>query len=92
MITLEPGDLLIEKDGSFAILLKRDDSLGVGAWKVIWNDGKTDMLPWVDIFDVIIVSALVCLIIYTLTILGIKYENFNIIDCFFNSFSNCANK
>ena len=48
MITLEPGDLLIEKDGSFAILLKRDDSLGVGAWKVIWNDGKTDMLPWVE--------------------------------------------
>jgi len=48
MITLEPGDLLIEKDGSFAILLERDDSLGVGAWKVIWNDGKTDMLPWVE--------------------------------------------
>jgi len=48
MIILEPGDLLIEQDGSFAILLERDVSLGVGAWKVVWNDGKTDMLPWVE--------------------------------------------
>lgn len=48
MTVLKPGDLLIEEDGSYALLLTRDLSLGVGAWKVIWNDGKIDLLPWVE--------------------------------------------
>jgi len=48
MIELDPGDLLIEKDGSHAILLKRVASLGVGAWRVCWNDGKEDLFPWVE--------------------------------------------
>ena len=47
-MTLRAGDLLIEKDGSHAILLKRVDSLGVGAWRVFWNDGKKDLFPWVE--------------------------------------------
>jgi len=47
-MTLEAGDLLIEKDGSYAILLERVDSLGVGAWRVFWNDGKKDLFPWVE--------------------------------------------
>jgi len=47
-MTLEAGDLLIEKDGSHAILLERVDSLGVGAWRVFWNDGKKDLFPWVE--------------------------------------------
>ena len=49
MIRLNSGDLLIEKDGSYAILLEREDSLGVGAWRVFWNNGKRDMFPWVEI-------------------------------------------
>ena len=48
MIKLDPGDLLIEQDGSFALLLEREHSLGVNAWTVIWNNGKTDMFPWVE--------------------------------------------
>ena len=48
MIILEPGDLLIEQDGNYALLLKRDKSLGVGAWTVIWNNGRMDMFPWVE--------------------------------------------
>ena len=48
MIKLNPGDLLIEKDGSHAILLKRVDSLGVGAWRVLWNNGREDLFPWVE--------------------------------------------
>jgi len=47
-MTLRAGDLLIEKDGSHAILLERVDSLGVGAWRVFWNDGKKDLFPWVE--------------------------------------------
>ena len=48
MIRLEPGDFLIEKDGSYAILLKNEHSLGVGAWRVCWNNGKEDLFPWVE--------------------------------------------
>ena len=48
MTILEPGDLLIEKDGSYAVLLKRVDSLGVGAWRVFWDNGKGDLFPWVE--------------------------------------------
>ena len=48
MIKLDPGDLLIEKDGSHAILLRRVDSLGVGAWRVFWDNGKMDLFPWVE--------------------------------------------
>jgi len=48
MIRLEPGDILIEKNGSFAVLLERTDSLGVGSWRVFWNDGKKDIFPWVE--------------------------------------------
>ena len=48
MIKLNPGDLLIEKDGSHAILLKRVDSLGVGAWRVLWNNGREDLFPCVE--------------------------------------------
>ena len=48
MIKLSPGDLLIEKDGSYAILLEHERSLGVGAWNVLWNDGKMDLFPWVE--------------------------------------------
>jgi len=48
MIRLEPGDMLIEKDGSFAILLERTPSLGVGAWRVFWDNGKKDLFPWVE--------------------------------------------
>jgi len=48
MIKLSPGDLLIEKDNSYAILLKRVTALGVGAWKVFWNNGKEDLFPWVE--------------------------------------------
>ena len=48
MILLEPGDLLIEKDGSHAILLHRVDSIGVAAWRVLWNNGRGDLFPWVE--------------------------------------------
>ena len=48
MIKLDPGDLLIEKDGSHAILLERISSLGVGAWRVLWNNGREDLFPWVE--------------------------------------------
>tara|TARA_Y100000034_G_scaffold129752_2_gene186821 strand:+ start:910 stop:1110 length:201 start_codon:yes stop_codon:yes gene_type:complete len=48
MIRLDAGDLLIEKDGNYAILMKRTDSLGVGAWRVFWNNGKEDLFPWVE--------------------------------------------
>lgn len=48
MTTLSPGDLLIEKDGSYAILLKRDALYGVGAWTVMWSNGTKDMFPWVE--------------------------------------------
>jgi len=48
MIRLNPGDMLIEKDGSFAVLLNRTDTLGVGAWEVFWNNGKKDLFPWVE--------------------------------------------
>ena len=45
---LSPGDMLIEKDGSYAILLERVSSLGVGAWRVFWNNGFEDLFPWVE--------------------------------------------
>ncbi len=45
---LKAGDLLIEKDKSHAILLERVDSLGVGAWRVLWNNGREDLFPWVE--------------------------------------------
>ena len=45
---LRAGDLLIEKDGSHAILLKRVSSLGIGAWRVLWNNGREDLFPWVE--------------------------------------------
>jgi|TARA_Y100000310_G_C20616418_1_gene780877 hypothetical protein len=48
MTNLDPGDLLIEKDGSYAVLLERVSSLQVGAWRVFWNNGKRDMFPWVE--------------------------------------------
>jgi len=48
MIELNAGDLLIEKDGSFAVLLERTASLGVGAWHVFWNNGRHDLFPWVE--------------------------------------------
>tara|TARA_R110000824_G_scaffold5923_11_gene27153 strand:- start:7933 stop:8181 length:249 start_codon:yes stop_codon:yes gene_type:complete len=48
MIKLDPGDLLIEKDGSYAILLENEYSLGIGAWRVCWSDGKRDIFPWVE--------------------------------------------
>ena len=48
MIKLDPGDLLIEKDGSYAVLLERVSSLHVGAWRGFWNNGKRDMFPWVE--------------------------------------------
>jgi hypothetical protein len=48
MIKLDPGDLLIEKDGSHAILIERVDSLGIGAWRVLWNNGREDLFPWVE--------------------------------------------
>ena len=47
-MTLRAGDLLIEKDGSHAILLKRVSSLGIGAWRVLWNNGREDLFPWVE--------------------------------------------
>ena len=47
-MNLKAGDLLIEKDGSYAILLKRVNSLGIGAWRVFWNNGKEDLFPWVE--------------------------------------------
>jgi hypothetical protein len=43
MTRLNPGDLLIEKDGSYAILLERVFSLGV-----YWNNGFEDLFPWVE--------------------------------------------
>jgi hypothetical protein len=48
MTRLDPGDLLIEKDGSYAVLLERVTSLNVGAWRVFWNNGTRDMFPWVE--------------------------------------------
>ncbi len=45
---LSPGDMLIEKDGSYAILLEHVSSLGVGAWRVYWNNGFEDLFPWVE--------------------------------------------
>tara|TARA_Y100000034_G_C6686705_1_gene302166 strand:- start:87 stop:287 length:201 start_codon:yes stop_codon:yes gene_type:complete len=48
MIKLNQGDLLIEKDGSHAVLMERVDSLGVGAWRVYWNNGMKDLFPWVE--------------------------------------------
>ena len=45
---LSPGDMLIEKDGNYAILLERVSSLGVGAWRVFWNNGFEDLFPWVE--------------------------------------------
>ena len=48
MTRLDPGDLLIEKDGSYAVLLERVNSLNVGAWRVFWNNGIKDMFPWVE--------------------------------------------
>ena len=45
MIKLSPGDLLIEKDGSCAVLIECERSLGVGAWRVFWSDGKMDIFP-----------------------------------------------
>ena len=45
---LKPGDLLIEKDGSHAVLLERVSSLGIGAWRVYWNSGREDLFPWVE--------------------------------------------
>jgi len=47
-MNLEPGDLIIEQDGSHALLLERVDSLGIGAWRVFWNNGKEDLFPWVE--------------------------------------------
>ena len=47
-MNLKAGDLIIEKDGSHAILLSRIDSLGVGAWRVLWNNGVEDLFPWVE--------------------------------------------
>jgi hypothetical protein len=48
MIRFDPGDLLIEKDGNYAILLEHVSSLGVGAWRVFWNNGFEDLFPWVE--------------------------------------------
>ena len=48
MIKFNSGDLLIEKDGSYAVLLKRVNSLQVGAWRVFWNNGKEDLFPWTE--------------------------------------------
>ncbi len=45
---LTPGDMIIEKDGNYAILLERVSSLGVGAWRVYWNNGFEDLFPWVE--------------------------------------------
>ena len=45
---LKAGDLLIEKDNSYALLLEREYSLGVGAWRVFWDNGKKDLFPWVE--------------------------------------------
>tara|TARA_Y100001938_G_scaffold56409_1_gene78598 strand:- start:1049 stop:1246 length:198 start_codon:yes stop_codon:yes gene_type:complete len=45
---LSPGDMLIEKDGNYAILLERVSSLGVGAWRVFWSNGFEDLFPWVE--------------------------------------------
>ena len=47
-MNLKPGDLIIEQDGSHALLLERVDSLGVGAWRVFWNNGMKDLFPWVE--------------------------------------------
>ncbi len=47
-MNLEPGDLLIEKDGSTAILIEHILSLGVGAWRVFWDNGYEDLFPWVE--------------------------------------------
>lgn len=48
MTTLNPGDLLIEKNGSYAILLNRVSHWGVGSWTVMWDNGKKDTFPWVE--------------------------------------------
>jgi hypothetical protein len=48
MTILEPGDLLIDGNGSYAVLLERTTSLGVGAWRVFWDNGKKDLFPWVE--------------------------------------------
>jgi len=48
MSFFKPGDLLIEKDGSYAVLLNRVNSLQVGAWRVFWNNGQKDLFPWVE--------------------------------------------
>ena len=38
-----------------------------------------------DIFDVIVILALVCLLSYVLILAGVKYENFIIINNFIDS-------
>jgi|TARA_Y100000296_G_C5091892_1_gene215278 hypothetical protein len=48
MIKLDPGDLLIDEDNSYAILLERVATLGVGAWRVFWDSGREDLFPWVE--------------------------------------------
>ena len=48
MIKLDPGDLLVEKDGSHAILIERTSWGEVGAFIVFWNNGKEDLFPWVE--------------------------------------------
>ena len=48
MIKLNPGDMLVEKNGCCAILLERVSSLGVGAWRVFWDNGHEDLFPWVE--------------------------------------------
>tara|TARA_Y100000034_G_C6661809_1_gene290179 strand:- start:71 stop:268 length:198 start_codon:yes stop_codon:yes gene_type:complete len=45
---LDPGDMIVEKDGNYAILLERVASLGVCAWRVYWNNGFEDLFPWVE--------------------------------------------
>ena len=47
-MNLKPRDLIIEKDGNHAILLERVSTLGVGAWRVLWNSGREDLFPWVE--------------------------------------------
>tara|TARA_R110000824_G_scaffold3253_5_gene15489 strand:- start:4204 stop:4407 length:204 start_codon:yes stop_codon:yes gene_type:complete len=48
MTKLNQGDLLIEKDGSHAVLMRSVDSLGVRAWRVYWNNSMEDLFPWLE--------------------------------------------
>jgi len=45
----------------------------------------TSIMKNFDIFDVIVILALVCLLSYVLILAGVKYENFIIINNFIDS-------